>query len=61
MIRFIDLRHHEEDIGDRFAFWNTVTDRFISDDMDRQAWTTIEDSRDAELKRPAEGVPGATT
>lgn len=43
MIRFIDLRHVAEDIGERFAFWNTVTDRFIADDMGDQAWETIGD------------------
>lgn len=41
MIRFIDLRHVAEDIGERFAFWDTVTDRFIADDMGCQAWETI--------------------
>ncbi len=43
LIRFIDLRHHADDIGDRFAFWDTVTDRFVSDDMGCQAWTTIDE------------------
>lgn len=41
MIRFIDLRHHHEDMGERFAFWDTVTNRFIEDDMKCQAWETI--------------------
>lgn len=41
MIRFIDLRHHADDIGERFAFWDTVIDRFVSDDMGNQAWETI--------------------
>lgn len=27
MIRFVDLRH--VDMGARFAFWDTVTDRFV--------------------------------
>lgn len=42
MIRFVDLRHVAEDLGGyRFAFWDTVTDRFISDDVGWQAWKTI--------------------
>ncbi len=43
MIRFIDLRHHEGDISGRFAFWDTVTDRFVSDDIGCQAWDTIDE------------------
>lgn len=43
MIRFIDLRHVADDIGERFAFWDTVTDRFVADDMGCQAWDTIGD------------------
>ncbi len=42
MIRFIDLRHVAEDLGgDRFAFFDTVTDRFIEDDMKCHTWETI--------------------
>lgn len=44
MIRFIDLRHHEEDLaGDRFAFFNTVTGQFLSDDVGTQTWGTLQD------------------
>ena len=44
MIRFIDLRHVAEDVGDRrFAFWNTVTDKFIATDFGDQAWSTFDD------------------
>ncbi len=43
MIRFIDLRHHTEDLGgDRFAFWDTVTDTFVTDDIGCQTWETID-------------------
>lgn len=38
MIRFIDLRHHAEEIGERFAFWDTVVDRFV-DAGGEQAWS----------------------
>ena len=42
MIRFIDLRHHADDLaGDRFAFFDTVTDTFVADDMGCQVWDTI--------------------
>lgn len=42
MIRFIDLRHVAEDIGgDRFAFFDTVTCAFVTDNMDCQTWGTI--------------------
>ena len=42
MIRFIDLRHHEEDLGgERFAFWNTVVDEFVKDAMGCQAWAVM--------------------
>lgn len=40
MIRFIDLRN--QDTGYAFAFWDTVTDRFITIGSD-QAWDNIED------------------
>jgi len=40
MIRFVDLRY--QGIGYRFAFWDTVTDTFISID-DSQAWDTFEE------------------
>lgn len=37
MIRFVDLRR--QGLGERFAFWNTVTDQFVSPKGD-QAWST---------------------
>ena len=40
MIRFIDLRN--QDTGYQFAFWDTVTDRFVTMGVD-QAWDSIED------------------
>lgn len=44
MIRFVDLRHVADDIGgDRFAFYDTVTDTFVADDMGAQTWETIGD------------------
>lgn len=42
MIRFIDLRHHTDDLaGSRFAFFDTVTDTFVADDMGCQVWEAI--------------------
>lgn len=42
MIRFIDLRHHTDDLaGDRFAFFDTLTNTFVTDDMGCQVWETI--------------------
>ena len=42
MIRFIDLRHVSEDLGgDRFAFFDTVTNCFISDDIGKHTWVTL--------------------
>lgn len=42
MIRFIDLRHHTDDLaGCRFAFYDTVTDRFVEDDINGHTWETI--------------------
>lgn len=44
MIRFIDLRHVAEQIGDdRFAFYDTVTNRFIVDDFGDQTWETFDE------------------
>ncbi len=40
MIRFIDLRN--QDTGYEFAFWDTVTERFITVGSD-QAWDSIAD------------------
>ena len=40
MIRFIDLRN--QDTGYLFAFWNTVTDKFIDIGGD-QAWDSLND------------------
>lgn len=40
MIRFIDLRG--QNTGYEFAFWDTVTDKFISIGND-QAWDSIDD------------------
>lgn len=37
MIRFVDIRHAET--GYRFAFWDTVTDSFVTFAGD-QAWDT---------------------
>ena len=45
MKRFIDLRHHSEDIGARFAWWCTVTDRFESY-CTEYAWETWKDFED---------------
>ena len=53
MIRFIDLRHHERDIGERFAWWCTITDQFITRGGE-QAWTTMAEFRESFLDgRPA--------
>lgn len=40
MIRFIDLRKAQI-AGGRFAFFDTVTDTFITDDMGDQTWDTV--------------------
>ena len=40
MIRFVDLRG--QGTGFRFAFWNTVNDRFLTV-SDEQAWDTREE------------------
>ncbi len=40
MIRFIDLRG--ADTGYNFAFWNTITDKFLTLGDD-QAWDTVDD------------------
>jgi hypothetical protein len=37
MIRFVDLRG--QDLGERFAFWNTTSDAFLCVDGE-SAWTT---------------------
>ena len=42
MIRFIDLRHVSEAIQARFAFWNTVTDKFFTNGFGDQAWDTMD-------------------
>lgn len=50
MIRFIDLRGAET--GYEFAFWDTVTDKFISINSD-QAWDSISDLKgSAKLEEP---------
>lgn len=46
MIRFIDLRHVEEDIQERFAFWDTGQNRFVIIDGE-QAWSTAEELAEA--------------
>ena len=54
MIRFVDLRG--ADTGYEFAFWDTVTDRFITVGND-QAWDSLDDLRDcAELYELDEGL-----
>ncbi len=56
MIRFIDLRHVSEDLGGaRFAFWDTVVDRFVFDAMKDQAWETI--GQFAQGYNPTESQP----
>lgn len=42
MIRFIDLR--AQSTGHRFAFWDTVTDRFV-EFSGSQAWETLDEFR----------------
>lgn len=46
MIRFIDLRHHEDDIQARFAFFCTVTDTFIAFGGE-QTFDTVADFQEA--------------
>lgn len=48
MIRFIDIR--EQGTGDRFAFWDTVTDSWVCVDGD-YAWSLWED-----FAKAAEGI-----
>lgn len=43
MIRFVDLR--EADIGERFAWWDTITDRFI-EYAGYQAWYDMHEFMD---------------
>lgn len=43
MIRFIDIRG--QDTGKRFAFYNTVTDKFIEVGGE-MAWDTLKDFRE---------------
>lgn len=53
MLRFIDLR--EQSTGHRFAFWDTVTDRFC-EFFGEQAWDTFEDFAEAfKLRSETEG------
>ena len=40
MIRFIDIRN--QGTGERFAFWNTITDRFIIL-YNHVAWTSFDE------------------
>ncbi len=54
MIRFVDLRGAET--GYMFAFWDTVTDKFITIG-DEQAWDSIADlEENAELCGLNEGM-----
>ena len=41
MIRFIDLRN--QGTGNTFAFWNTITDKFIEFKDGDQAWYSFTD------------------
>ena len=38
MIRFIDLRHHLDDISAQFAWWDTITDKFLEYDGNMAWW-----------------------
>ena len=49
MIRFVDIRN--QGVGSRFAFWNTVTDRFVEIEGE-QAWNNWDDFLEV-----AEGYP----
>lgn len=52
MIRFIDLRHHEGDLGGpRFAFFDTVTDTFMPF-AGEQVFDTLADFREAAANSP---------
>lgn len=46
MIHFVDLRHTYEDTGAKFAFWDTVLDRFV-DLGGEQAWESWDDFEQA--------------
>ncbi len=54
MIRFVDLRG--QDIGSyQFAFWDTVTDKFITVGSD-QAWRSIADLEEGAKMTDKEGL-----
>lgn len=40
MIRFVDIRN--QGVGSRFAFWDTITDRFVEIEGE-QAWDNWDD------------------
>lgn len=55
MIRFIDLRHCGDDIEGRFAFYDTVVDRFVEDAAGAHTWEKI--SEFAQSYTPTEALP----
>ncbi len=54
MIRFVDLR--ASDTGERFTFWNTVTDVFVSYDGE-QAWSSWDEFESSWLAAQAHNAP----